>query len=178
MKNLFLALAFLFSLSLQAQDSDSTKAVAEKINWNNLKMYAVKNFEFKTPQAFVKCTNCRLIEIETLMGTTGYYLLGEGTYDIPSEKMKDKLMCTLIRLNPEDVESTVKMEGKTEINDAGFKAHSRLILANIFKRSYHAGMDALIPANGDYTCDIFGIKDGDFLASCTGGTLKVVRISR
>ena len=173
MKYLLFVLFLATSISLNAQTVES-----EKINWGNLKTFSAKSFEFKTDSVTYKCTNCKYVIFDTESGVSGYYLLGDATYEIKSAKIKDKAMSALVRLSPENHDTIVKIDGKAELNDQGFKAHSRLILATIFKRSYHSAMEALIPKSGNYTWNIFGAKEGDFMAVYADGVMKIVNITK
>src|SRR6187402_1474308 len=141
MKNVLAAFFLLiFSANVKAQAPSG-----EKIDWNNLKTFSAKSFEFKTDNVTYKCSNCKYVGFDSESGLSGYYLVGDANYEIKSESIKDKAFCAMVRLSPEDADTLVKIEGKTALADNGFKTHSKLILGVIFRRSYHSGMDALIP---------------------------------
>ena len=172
MKNLLLAFfLFIASFNLNAQ-------VAEKIDWSNLKTFTAKSFEFKSDSVTYKCSNCKFVVFDSESGLSGYYLMGEANYEIKSAGIKDKAFCAMVRLSPEDGDTLIKIEGKTVLSDNGFKSHSKLVLSLIFKRSYHAGMDALIPEHGNYTWNFFGNKEGDILAVYAEGLRKVIKVTR
>jgi hypothetical protein len=59
----------------------------EKIDWENLPAYSCKSFTFKTDQLNYECKDCRYVELKSNSGISGYFLLGQSTFSIPSKKM-------------------------------------------------------------------------------------------
>jgi hypothetical protein len=84
----------------------------------------------------------------------------------------------MIRLNPKDSANFLRIVNSTEINDKGFISFSLLVLNKIFKRCYHAGMDALIPNKGEYTINIFSDKDGDMLVAYADGKIEIFNLTK
>ena len=71
----------------------------------------------------------------------------------------------MIRCNPSDYSGMVAIKGSEELIDEDFYSMSLVLLKRIFRHCYHDGMDALIPAKGDFAVIFLSGKQGDILAS-------------
>ena len=56
---------------------------------------------------------------------------------------------------------SLKIINPKKTNDIGFAASCLLILNDTFRRSYHSGMDALIPPLNNYSLNLFTKENGD-----------------
>ncbi len=127
----------------------------EPVNWQNLKTFSASSFQFKSDQFDYNCTDCKFIEISSKSGISGYWLAGNATYAVPEKKLSGKANVILIRMSPENAKDYLKISGVSEFNDNAFFSVSLIALQSVFKRSYHSGMDALIPKAGEYTVNMF-----------------------
>ena len=165
---------FLFNLSLTFYIASFAQVVeSEKINWDNLPAFSCKSFTFKTEQLNYECKDCRYVEFKTISGVSGYFLLGQSSFSIPSKEIDGSSTALMLRLNPKDSTDFLSIVNPSSINDNGFISLSLLVLNDIFRRCYHSGMDALIPHKGNYTTDIFSDKDGDMLVAYADGKLEI-----
>ncbi len=189
MKNIFslfiLILAFnnSFAQVVESEKIDwenlpSLVVESEKIEWENLPSFSADTFIFKSEQFNYSCTDCRYVEIKTLSGVSGYFLLGPSDYSIPKKKMNGRSTAFMIRMNPKDSTKFLQIKNPLAMNDDGFVAVSLLVLNDIFKRCYHSGQDALIPQRGDYTLDIFSDKEGDILFIYADGKEDVIYVTK
>jgi len=137
----------------------------ESVEWTNPKVYKAKSFLFETDSIRYESKNCKILEIKTISGVTGYYVAGEGTIKIDSKGISDKSGSSLFRFNPTEVANYIKTENMKEVTDDGFVSSSMAVLKSSFKHCYHSNMDALIPESGDYGINFFSVKLGEVLVS-------------
>lgn len=161
MKLIFLTHLFLLTICTGIAQSYRT----ETVEWLNPKVYKAKSFTFKTDSVDFIATNCKIFEIKTISGVTGYYLEGDGSIQIKIKNLNEKCTAAMFRFNPSDIDSVITMENLKEIQDDEFVNASLKVLKTTFRHCYHAGMDAIIPDNGVYAVNFFSPKIGEVLVS-------------
>lgn len=173
MKHFLLSCLLVAALPATAQTTES-----EIVDWEHLDAYAAKSFAYHTDEVDFKCKDCRYIEIRSASGVSGYLVIGDAPFSVRSEQLDDLSHVTMIRLSPKDIDEHVHITKAEAIRDEGFNAMSLLILQRIFRRCYHTGMEARIPASGDYTIDFFAVKEGDVLAAYYKGNMEIHHLSQ
>lgn len=137
---------------------------SEKVNWKTPNLFSAKQLTFKSGYISMECKDCKCLEIRTKSGLTGLFIIGEGTFAIPSKSMSGKFSNCMIRLNPDEANTHIVIQQHTPINDMLFYHSSMQILNNVFMHCYHHDMDALIPPIGAYALNFLSEKYGDLLA--------------
>ncbi len=145
--------------------SQSPERIREGVDWSNCAVYSAAEIQFESEDVKFECLNCKYLEIETKSGITGIFVMGNGVFNLQNRNMKDSTLACLVRFNPNDFNSFLKISSNSIIEDKGFSAISFNILNDLFKHCYHSGMDALIPYTGDYALNFFSKKYGDVLAT-------------
>lgn len=137
----------------------------ETVEWLKPKIYKAKTFIFKTDSIHFIANNCKIFEIRTLSGVTGYYLEGKANISIETKKLEEKCTAAMIRINPMDLDSLIKIENLKEIKDDEFVSVSLTVLKSTFRHCYHSGMDAIIPDIKEYAINFFSPRIGEVLVS-------------
>jgi len=137
----------------------------ETVEWLNPKIYKAKTFAFKTDSINFIANNCKIFEIRTISGVTGYYVEGEANIKIETKKLEEKCTAAMIRINPMDLDSLIKIENLKEIKDDEFLNASLTVLKSTFRHCYHSGMDAIIPDTKVYAINFFSPRIGEVLVS-------------
>jgi len=153
-----LLIVFVFLTSL-------IKPPSEKVNWETPNLFSTKKLTFKSTYISMECKDCKCLEIRTASGLTGLFIVGDGTFTIPSKSMSDKFSNCMIRFNPAELNTCTVMQQPIRIDDKLFYNSSMQILNNVFRHCYHNDMDALIPEKGAYALNFLSEKYGDLLAS-------------
>ncbi len=161
MKPILLTYLFLLTVCTCLAQSYRT----ETVEWLNPKVYKAKIFTFKSDSVYFVADNCRIFEIRTISGVTGYYLEGDARIQIETKNLMEKCTAAMIRFNPADVDSLITIVNLREIQDDEFVNASLKVLKSTFRHCYHAGMDAIIPDSGFYAVNFFSIKIGEVLVS-------------
>lgn len=113
------------------------------------------------------------VPISTEVGITGAVLIGTGTYEYKpaaDKSFKGTFHTAMLRFNPKDANSIIKLGDGKSVTDKGAQALARSILATTFGHCYHSGSDALIPAKGALAADVMSRELGDVLFSSDGDT--------
>ena len=114
------------------------------------------------------------ISIET--AATGAVLIGNGTFSYTPEGGKNfagRFRTALLRFNPKDADSIIKLSTGKSTLDKGAGALSELLIADTFRHCYHSGKDALIPPEHAIAADLFSQELGDVLISIADTTAAV-----
>lgn len=151
-----------FTLIVNAQNEKG-----EIVEWAIPVVYSAKSLHFINDDIKFDCSNCKVLEIKSLSGVSGYYVVGKGKIQIKSKNISDKVTSCIIRFNPADGDISIKIADKKIISDEGFVKTSMDVLIKSFKHCYHAGMNALIPPPHAYAINYFGARSGEILASFT-----------
>jgi len=163
MKNqLYFITIILSSFICKGQHSDRVK---EGIDWVNSPAYTANKIQFESDEIKFDCINCKYLEIKSQSGISGIFVIGEGFMNIKNRNIADSIHACLIRFNPSDMDTYLRISSKESILDKGFSAISMNILNDTFKHCYHSGMDALLPFRGDYALNFFSKRYGDLLAT-------------
>jgi len=163
MKNIFFILLVFALASCNAQELNR---VSEKVDWENLKMYEVELFSFKSKQIQYTCTDCKILEIKSVSGVSGYYVVGSATFNTPSKEIPHNSSAALFRFNPADNQKLMELTNAKEIFDKEFYTVAKIALqSTAFKRTYHTKMDAYIPNVEDFSVVLFPENDGEILIS-------------
>jgi len=137
----------------------------ETVEWLNPKIYKAKTFNFETDSIHFVAKNCKILEIRTISGVTGYYLEGDASIQVATKNLNEKCKTAMFRFNPSDVDSLITIENLKETQDDNFVNSSLKVLRSTFRHCYHSGMDALIPDPGEYAVNFFSPKIGEVLVS-------------
>ncbi len=137
----------------------------ETVEWLNPKVYKAKSFTFKTDSVDFVASNCKIFEIRTISGVTGYYLEGDAGIKIEAKKLSERCTAAMFRFNPLDIDSVITIVNLKEMQDDEFVNASLKVLKSTFRHCYHAGMDAIIPDPGVYAVNFFSPKIGEVLVS-------------
>lgn len=172
---------FFFLVLIGAADlfGQARELKTEKVNWREPILAQATEFNFQTEELHLIFDDCKIFEIESESGVTGYFVLGYGFIEIDNQNIKEGVTAAMIRLNPEDGKEWVSMVKPVQIDDIGFHRLSLSILNDVFRHCYHSGMDALIPEKGVYAVNFFGEKSGEYLATISSqNQLKLVSFNR
>ncbi|MFN0189252.1 MAG: hypothetical protein ACKVQV_11175 [Bacteroidia bacterium] len=157
---------FLFYLLLLSSHFCFAQAYkTEPVEWLTPKIYKAKSFTFKSDSVLFKAKNCKIFEIHTNSGVTGYYLEGDAVINIETKQLNEKCTAAMFRFNPIDKDSLITFENQKETHDDKYFNSTLNILKSTFRHCYHAGMDAIIPDQHDYAVDFFSPKLGEVLVS-------------
>ena len=137
----------------------------ETVEWLNPKSYKAKSLSFKTDSVTFTANNCRILEIKTISGVTGYYVEGDANIQVKTKEMNEKCTAAMLRFNPLDADSLVIIENLKELQDDEFVKSSLTVLKSTFRHCYHSGMDAIIPDSGVYAVNFFSPRIGEVLVS-------------
>lgn len=172
MKKLLVSTLFVFvcAMSSYAQKSSSASQndlglKVEKVDWQDAPVYNADEFYFHSPLVDVQLWNCKILEIKTASGTTGYLVVGQGKFTTKHHKEPQNLSQVMVRFNPDSEDEFVNMKNKKAVNDIGFREQAFMTLKTTFRRCYHSGMNAIIPPPKTYCTDLFTEKDGEVLIS-------------
>ena len=158
--SIFSTLFLLIAISCFAQSNK-----IEAVDWLHPKIYKAKSFTFKSDSAVFETKNCKIFEIKTVSGITGYYVEGDANIQIKSKDLNEKCTAAMFRFNPLDIDSLVQIKNMAEIQDDAFFNSSLKVLKSTFRHCYHSGMDAIIPDTESYAIDFFSKKIGEVLVS-------------
>jgi hypothetical protein len=161
MRNILIILLFIAS----SAGAQLRRPQGEMVNWNSPAIYVANSFEFKSDKMKYTCKDCEILEIKTISGVTGYYVTGKGKITIKKKGISEEVTSCLLRFNPLDTATFIKINGLEKKPDEGYLKSSQIILTKSFRHCHHAGMDALIPPKGAYALNFFGTKSGEVLAS-------------
>lgn len=137
----------------------------ESVEWLNPKTFKAKTFTFKTDSINFVATNCKILEIRSTSGVTGYYLEGDANIHIETKNLQEKCTAAMFRFNPLEIDSLITIENLKEIRDDDFVSASLKVLKSTFRHCYHKNMDALIPDTGDCAVNFFSPRIGEVLVS-------------
>lgn len=157
---IFASVFLLLPFTATAQDLN-----AEKVQWDNPAVYSASLVHFQTNEVEMTMKNCRLLEIESASGVSGFYITGKGTITIAAENITVNISGFMLRCNPADLLSFLSVSDKKTVDDAGFVVQAMQVLKSMFRHCFHSGMDALIPDRKIYAINFLGAKYGDVLAS-------------
>ena len=152
-------------------------AKAEKVDWNALQSFSAKQIEFKSNEITMKCTDCKYVEIVTASGLNGLFLIGNGTIQVKAGNISDSISGCLIRFNPGEFGTYIRMVGKKKIDDRGFSALSKNVLNDSFSHCYQGNLDAIIPPKGSYALNFFSKSLGEILATYTETEASVINFT-
>ncbi|HTQ39417.1 MAG TPA: hypothetical protein VMJ32_10330 [Pirellulales bacterium] len=98
---------------------------------------------------------------------TGLVLFGDGKFHFTSEDktFEGRFHSVLLRFNPKDADSILKLEQGKQSTDKGVFEMARQITGGVFRHSYHSGMEALIPPEGAFSAALNSQGYGDLLIS-------------
>jgi len=143
----------------------------ETVDWLNPKIYHARTFTFKTDSIDFVAKNCKIFEIRTISGVTGYYLEGDASIHIETKKLFEKCTAAMFRFNPLEVDSLIVIENLKEIQDEAFLDSALTVLKSTFRHCYHSGMDAIIPDNGKFAVNFFSPGIGEVLVGQDKGEM-------
>jgi hypothetical protein len=158
-------LLFIPLLVLSISSCSTQSHRSEPVEWLNPKTYKAKTFSFKTDSINFDATNCKILEIRSTSGVTGYYLEGDANIHIETKNLQEKCTAAMFRFNPLDVDSLFTIENLKEIRDDSFVSSSLTVLKSTFRHCYHKNMDALIPDTGNCAVNFFSPRIGEVLVS-------------
>ena len=92
----------------------------ETIDWLHPKIFKAKSFTFKSDSVVFEAKNCKLFEIRTVSGVTGYYLESDAIIQIKTKELNEKCTAAMFRFNPLDVDSLIQIKNMEEIKDDKF----------------------------------------------------------
>ena len=137
----------------------------EAVDWLHPKIFKAKSFTFKSDSVLFESKNCKIFEIRTLSGITGYFVESDATIQIKTKGLNEKCSAAMFRFNPADVDSLIQIKNLEEIQDDAFFNKSLKVLKSTFRHCYHSGMDAMIPDKEAYAIDFFSPRIGEVLVS-------------
>jgi hypothetical protein len=137
----------------------------EKVDWLHPKLFKANSFTFKSDSVVYEAKNCKIFEIRTVSGVTGYYIKGDGIIQVKTKDLNEKCTAAMFRFNPLDIDSLIKMENVKVLEDDVFFKESITQLKTTFKHCYHSGMDAIIPDREVYAVDFISSRLGEILVS-------------
>ncbi len=143
--------------------------IPEEVEWENPAVYEAQQFSFTSDSVQFESRNCKIFEIRTTSGVTGYFIVGKSKIEIASKNISENVTNVMLRFNPDDVDSFVRIREMKPISDEGFVKSSKIVLDSSFRHCYHANMDAIIPRRGCYALNFFTGKSGEILASYYNG---------
>ena len=109
-----------------------------------------------------------VVPISTDAGVTGAVLIGNGTYDYAPADGKEfsgHFRAAMLRFNPRDADAIIKLSEGKSVTDKGAAELAKAVLGLTFRHCYHAGQDALIPAEHAIAADVISQEVGDVLMS-------------
>lgn len=163
MKKLFFILSVLVGINANAQLLPPPK---EAVDWENAKTYTVEKFDLNSKEVQYNCTDCKILELKTKFGITGYYVVGEASFTTTNTKKIHNAGVALFKFNPADKDTLITLTNPVEFDDKNFRSSSVAILkCTAFRRSYHDGMDIFIPNKNDFSAVFFTEKGEEILIS-------------
>ena len=160
MKKIILSYVFVI-ISITGNAQDLRREIVE---WEYPQVYTVAIFDFESNDVKYNCTACKVLELKTISGVTGYYISGKGKIQITGKNISENVSSCMIRFNPGELKTFIKTKELNQTTDKGFVITSTQILEKSFRHCYHDGMDALIPETKSYALNFFGDKLGEVLA--------------
>jgi len=112
-----------------------------------------------------------VVPISTAAGVTGAVLIGNGSYSYAPEAGQEfagHFRAAMLRFHPQDADVVIKLADGQPRADKGAIELARAVLNSAFRHCYHAGADALIPAERAFAADVFSQELGDVLMSDDG----------
>jgi hypothetical protein len=109
-----------------------------------------------------------VVPISIEPGVTGAVLIGNGTYSYspkPGKQFEGHFRSVMLRFNPADADSIIKLSAGKSIYDRGAAEMARHLLASTFRHCYHRGQDALIPPKDAIAVDLYSQEHGNLLIS-------------
>ncbi len=117
-----------------------------------------------------------VVPISTAAGVTGAVLLGSGQYSyIPAvgKEFAGHFRAAMLRFNPKDADAVIKLADGKGLVDKGALESACAVIGTAFRRCYHAGQEALIPAEKAIAADVFSQELGEVLMSGDNSTQVV-----
>ena len=109
-----------------------------------------------------------VVPISCEPGVTGLVVIGDGTFKYAPEAEKvfqGHFRSVLLRFNPKDLDSILKLESGKKVTEKDTYEMARVVIQGAFRRSWHRGMEALIPTEGSFSADVDSKENGDILIS-------------
>jgi hypothetical protein len=148
------------------QPADSMPSYPIKIDASQAREFTTLDIDFANLKLHGDAITVMPISIEP--GITGAVLLGNGTYSYSPEPGKNydgHFRAAILRFNPKDSDTIIKLNDGKAIVDKGAGALSQALMATTFRHCYHNGDDALVPSENSIAVDLFSQELGDVLIS-------------
>ncbi len=155
----------------------SAQYKVQPVNWKTPACFTAERLDITTEHLSINCRACRIMELETEQGVTGLYISGDGTMSLKDGNISDEFSVCLFRFNPEEYTKWVNIVKRHKLKDRGFYEQAIQICKDLFRHSYHSGMDALIPKEQGYSAAFYAKENGDLLASYTPEEIVILRFS-
>jgi len=167
LKGLLLALVMLGSL-VRADDTplDSIPSYPITISASESREFPALAVDFGNLK--LQGDSLTVVPISTELGVTGAVLVGDGTYSYTPEAGKTfagQFHSAMLRFNPKDADSIIKLDAGKKIVDRGASELARLMVAGTFRHCYHRDKNALIPPEHAIAVDLYSKELGDILIS-------------
>ena len=145
--------------------SANAQSKGEAVDWKNAALFGASSVTINSDEINLRCEGCKIYEIKSTSGVTGIFLVGDGTFKVPGKDLAGQFNQCMVRFNPAKYTTLVSIENKQKIKDENFKSDADNALAAVFPHCYSQGMDALIPDEASYACNLLTSKYGDLLVS-------------
>ena len=161
-----------YSATLVAQDAPKSYPITFAAD----DIHTIANLAIDTNGLKINGKSISLLPIRCEAGVTGAMIIGNGTYTYDSRdgeyQTSGKFRAAMLRFNPTDQESLVKLSGDTT-TDHAIHEMTKHMLDNVFRHCWHAGREALLPDKGSFVANVYSTTQGDLLIS-TGPVSNVV----
>jgi RNA polymerase sigma factor (sigma-70 family) len=135
------------------------------------KVYEYPELEIKVRDFELKSGPVAVIPIACSQGITGLVVIGRGTfrYTPPGAKViEGEFRAAMLRFNPADLASIVRLEEGKKVTDRGAFELSRNVIDAVFGHCWHSGKQALLPTVGNISAVLYSKEHGDLLISDDG----------
>lgn len=145
------------------------QGAGELVEWKTASTYRVDSLSISKEQIRLECLDCRIFEIKSASGVSGLFLMGNGNFEflIDEVDVKDEFQTCLLRFNPSELRNYAELPNQYRVQDEGFHLVTIQVLKTAFSRSYHAGMNALIPPKAAFSAHFYTPKYGELIGSFT-----------
>lgn len=157
-----------------AAPSDADKSYPIEIKADSVREFATLTVDFGKLKLSGKAIT--VVPISTEVGVTGAVLIGNGAYTYQPTADKSftgQFRAAMLRFNPQAADAIIKLADGKATADQGATELARAVLNAVFRHCYHAGQQALIPAEHAIAADVFSRELGDILMS-SDGTVDIV----